>query len=103
MEPVSTFKEASRLLRKGGIFLSVDCDFPPVINVEAEKLYTQFVDEFEICGTFYLFIYFVNVLGTFFRRLFWNLDFQTFRTKSARVPFFSRCIYLWVNRNFIEN
>ena len=99
MEPVSTFKEASRLLRKGGIFLSVDCDFPPVINVEAEKLYTQFVDGSEIYGTF-LFIYFANILGFFLRYLFLAQTFRLSEPNLARFAFFRRCIYLWVNRKF---
>lgn len=32
MEPTSTFTEVSRLLRPGGVFAAVDCDWPPVVG-----------------------------------------------------------------------
>ena len=32
MEPSSTFAEVARLLRAGGIFAAVDCDWPPVVG-----------------------------------------------------------------------
>ncbi len=34
MEPVSTFVESARILRKGGVFAAIDCDWPPLVNVE---------------------------------------------------------------------
>eukprot|EP01111_Echinosteliopsis_oligospora_P015156 TRINITY_DN5894_c0_g1_i1.p1 TRINITY_DN5894_c0_g1~~TRINITY_DN5894_c0_g1_i1.p1 ORF type:complete len:275 (-),score=69.08 TRINITY_DN5894_c0_g1_i1:46-870(-) len=43
MEPVGTFKEVNRVLRKGGVFAAIDCDWPPVINGEAEWLYQEFL------------------------------------------------------------
>ncbi|MEO8263929.1 MAG: class I SAM-dependent methyltransferase [Ilumatobacteraceae bacterium] len=32
MEPVSTFVEVARLLRPGGVFASLDCDWPPSVG-----------------------------------------------------------------------
>lgn len=43
MEPVSTFAEISRILRYGGVFASIDCDWPPTINMEAEIAYNTFM------------------------------------------------------------
>ena len=38
MEPVSTFAEVTRLLRRGGVFAAVDCDWPPSVgNARAEQ------------------------------------------------------------------
>ncbi|HEY7626940.1 MAG TPA: class I SAM-dependent methyltransferase, partial [Ilumatobacteraceae bacterium] len=31
MEPVSTFTEAARILRPGGVFAAIDCDWPPSV------------------------------------------------------------------------
>jgi ubiquinone/menaquinone biosynthesis C-methylase UbiE len=42
MEPGSTFAEAARILRPGGIFAAIDCDWPPVMNWEAELAYKEF-------------------------------------------------------------
>lgn len=39
MEPTSTLKEVSRILRDGGVFATVDCDWPPVCVPKAEKAY----------------------------------------------------------------
>ena len=39
MEPVSTLCEADRILRPGGIFATVDCDWPPKAKWQAEKAY----------------------------------------------------------------
>ena len=32
MEPESTFREVARLLRDGGVFAAVDCDWPPIVG-----------------------------------------------------------------------
>lgn len=32
MEPTSTFVEVGRLLRRGGVFASIDCDWPPSVG-----------------------------------------------------------------------
>ena len=32
MEPVPTFGEVARLLRPGGVFAALDCDWPPVVG-----------------------------------------------------------------------
>ena len=38
MEPVSTFVEVARLLRPGGVFAALDCDWPPSVgNARAEQ------------------------------------------------------------------
>lgn len=50
MDPEPTFQEVARLLRPGGIFFSVDCDFPPVINVEAEVAYRDFCQHAQEIG-----------------------------------------------------
>lgn len=39
MEPTSTLAEVNRILRDGGIFATIDCDWPPVASWEAEKAY----------------------------------------------------------------
>ena len=41
MEPTSTLKEVNRILKKGGVFATVDCDWPPAAKWEAEKAYMQ--------------------------------------------------------------
>jgi len=43
MDPETTFKEAVRILRPGGVFMAFDCDWPPtVLNYRAEKAYQEF-------------------------------------------------------------
>lgn len=39
MEPGATLREAVRLLRDGGVFATIDCDWPPSINVAVEQAY----------------------------------------------------------------
>jgi SAM-dependent methyltransferase len=42
MEPVSTFAEAARILRPGGVFAAIDCDWPPVVgDAEVEAAWDQ--------------------------------------------------------------
>jgi ubiquinone/menaquinone biosynthesis C-methylase UbiE len=41
MEPVSTLAEVNRILKHGGVFATVDCDWPPVCNWEAEKAFGE--------------------------------------------------------------
>lgn len=41
MEPAATLAEINRILRPGGIFATVDCDWPPVFHVQAEKYYLE--------------------------------------------------------------
>ncbi|MBQ8209592.1 MAG: methyltransferase domain-containing protein [Clostridia bacterium] len=41
MEPVATFKEVSRVLKGGGVFATVDCDWPPVCDWQTEKAYSE--------------------------------------------------------------
>jgi hypothetical protein len=44
MEPTSTFKEVARILKPGGVFVAIDCDWPPTLKSwKAEKAYRDFV------------------------------------------------------------
>lgn len=45
MDPVNTLNEAGRILKKGGVFATVDCDWPAVYDLEAEKAYTKLFDK----------------------------------------------------------
>jgi SAM-dependent methyltransferase len=43
MEPASTLNEVARILRPGGVFAAIDCDWPPTTpNWEADEAYRQF-------------------------------------------------------------
>lgn len=39
MEPELTFAEIARILRPGGVFAAIDCDWPPSVNWRAEAVY----------------------------------------------------------------
>lgn len=39
MEPAPTFAEMARILRPGGVFAAIDCDWPPAVHWEAEAAY----------------------------------------------------------------
>lgn len=41
MEPASTLAQAGRLLRAGGVFATVDCDWPPAFDWRAERAYMR--------------------------------------------------------------
>jgi SAM-dependent methyltransferase len=42
MEPEATFTEVARVLRPGGVFVAMDCDWPPVVgNWQAEAAWCQ--------------------------------------------------------------
>ncbi len=41
MEPVATLNEVSRVLRPGGILAVIDCDWPPMMNWQAEQKYHE--------------------------------------------------------------
>jgi ubiquinone/menaquinone biosynthesis C-methylase UbiE len=45
MEPASTLAEVSRILAPGGVFASVDCDWPPVCGTEPELAFNRLMDE----------------------------------------------------------
>lgn len=45
MEPFSTLQEANRILRPGGVFATVDCDWPPKTKWQAEKAYMELYDK----------------------------------------------------------
>lgn len=38
-EPEPTFIEVNRILRSGGVFAAIDCDWPPTINWQIEQVY----------------------------------------------------------------
>lgn len=41
MEPITTLDEINRILKPNGIFATVDCDWPPIANWNAEKAYME--------------------------------------------------------------
>lgn len=41
MEPDGTFAESARILRTGGVFAAIDCDWPPVVDAETEMAYAE--------------------------------------------------------------
>ncbi len=45
MEPFSTLKEVSSILKKGGVFATVDCDWPPMSDWRVDKAYTDMFDK----------------------------------------------------------
>lgn len=53
MEPVATLAEVSRLLKSGGVFAAVDCDWPPVVHPRVEKCYDElFLKVEELTGRY---------------------------------------------------
>ena len=40
MEPESTFAEIARILRPGGVFAAIDCDWPPTFSWQVEQAYS---------------------------------------------------------------
>ncbi len=44
MEPTGTFAEIARILRPGGVFATIDNDWPPTIDAEAEIAYRAFLN-----------------------------------------------------------
>ncbi len=49
MQPDATLKEVDRILKKGGVFASVDCDWPPVADWQAElEFYRLFEKVYKI-------------------------------------------------------
>lgn len=44
MEPALTLKEVDRILKPGGVFMTVDCDWPPVIGREIEAAYSGLME-----------------------------------------------------------
>ncbi|MGN0025866.1 MAG: class I SAM-dependent methyltransferase, partial [Clostridium sp.] len=45
MEPESTLKEVNRILKEGGIFSTIDCDWPPLSVWKADKAYNDLYDK----------------------------------------------------------
>jgi SAM-dependent methyltransferase len=44
MEPEPTFAEAARILRPGGVFAAIDCDWPPAIQWEADRAFNEVLE-----------------------------------------------------------
>jgi len=44
MEPGPTLAEADRLLRPGGVFAAIDCDWPPVVDWRVDRAYLAMKD-----------------------------------------------------------
>ena len=45
MDPLPTFKEVARVLRRGGVFAAYDCDFPPTTSSwKADAAYVRFME-----------------------------------------------------------
>jgi len=52
MEPAATFVEVRRLLRPGGVFAAVDCDWPPTTgSAELEQAWTDCRKSLRVCET----------------------------------------------------
>ena len=45
MDPESTLREVSRLLRKDGLFVIYDCDWPPSFTIEMEEAYQKLFEK----------------------------------------------------------
>jgi ubiquinone/menaquinone biosynthesis C-methylase UbiE len=41
LDPEPTFAEAARVLRQGGVFAAIDCDWPPAIDWEVDAAYDR--------------------------------------------------------------
>jgi SAM-dependent methyltransferase len=50
MEPGSTLAEIARILRPGGVFAAIDCDWPPTLNWQAEVAYSRFTARVQAIG-----------------------------------------------------
>ncbi len=48
MNPVDTLSEINRILKPGGIFATIDCDWPPVCNWRAEVAYDILLNKIRI-------------------------------------------------------
>lgn len=48
MNPQDTLSEVDRILKKGGIFAAVDCDWPPVCNANAEIAYMNLFNKVRV-------------------------------------------------------
>ena len=47
MEPVSTLKEVSRVLKQDGIFAAYDCDWSPIVNWKIEERFATLMEKVE--------------------------------------------------------
>lgn len=48
MNPDDTLAEVDRILKAGGIFAAIDCDWPPVCSTKAEMAYTTLFNKVRI-------------------------------------------------------
>jgi len=56
MEPETTLAEANRILRANGIFMSIDYDWPPVIDWKIEKAFNDLMKQLVIIKNNLLFV-----------------------------------------------
>jgi SAM-dependent methyltransferase len=47
MEPEPTFAEIARILRPGGVFAAIDCDWPPLVHCELDAAYAACSQQIE--------------------------------------------------------
>ena len=45
MNPTDTLAEVNRILKSNGVFVTVDCDWPPVCSLDAEIAYSQLLNK----------------------------------------------------------
>lgn len=45
MNPTDTLAEVNRILKLNGVFVTIDCDWPPVCSLEAELAYSQLLNK----------------------------------------------------------
>lgn len=50
MEPEPTFAEVARILRPGGVFAAIDCDWPPAMHWEAEVAFEACLERCDTIG-----------------------------------------------------
>ena len=48
MNPQDTLREIDRILRNGGVFAAIDCDWPPVCDLQSEMAYTTLFNKVRI-------------------------------------------------------
>lgn len=66
MNPTDALAEVNRILKSNGIFVTIDCDWPPVCSLEAELVYSQLLNKVR-----FIELENKNIFKTFQR---WNKD-----------------------------
>jgi len=81
MEPEPTFLEIARILRAGGVFAVIDCDWPPTIHPDLEQAYNQCMTRAEVAEAKYL-------VSRGVRR--WSKDQHLSRIRDSRLFSFTK-------------